>query len=171
MRPTDLLLLLAAAAGAGDVEERVATIVASLTRQEKLELLNGVGWDQWDIRDGYYVGDGAQIARHRRDARSTAWRPHRLIRAQVGNLIGAPAKGLPAFKMHDAGQGFRTHDPRVVGTVTSWPCALALASTWDRSSVAAFATAAAAEFRAKGANVILGPGLNVHRVARGGRNT
>ena len=79
MRPTDVLLLLAAAARAGDVEQRVATIVASLTRNEKLELLNGVGWDQWDIRDGYYVGDGAQMARHRRDASSTAWRSHRLI--------------------------------------------------------------------------------------------
>ena len=57
MRPTDLLLLLATAARAGDVEQRVATIVASLTRQEKLELMNGVGWDQWDIKDGYYVGN------------------------------------------------------------------------------------------------------------------
>ena len=142
MRPTDLVLLLAAAARAGDVEQRVGTIVASLTRQEKLELMNGVGWAQWDIRDGYYVG----------------------------NLLGAPAKGLPAFKMHDAGQGFRTHDPRVVGTVTSWPCALALASTFDRKQVGAFANAAAAEFKTKGANIVLGPGLNVHRVARGGRN-
>ena len=61
MRPTAVLLLLAAAARAGDVEERVATIVASLTRQEKLELMNGVGWDQWDIRDGYYVGVSARI--------------------------------------------------------------------------------------------------------------
>ena len=57
MRPTDLVLLLAAAARAGDVEQRVGTIVASLTRQEKLELMNGVGWDQWDIKDGYYVGN------------------------------------------------------------------------------------------------------------------
>ena len=61
MRPTDVLLLLAAVARAGDVEERVAMIVASLTRQEKLDLLNGVGWDQWDIQDGYYVGDSARI--------------------------------------------------------------------------------------------------------------
>ena len=61
MRPTDLLLLLAAAARAGDVEQRVATIVASLTRQEKLELLNGVGWNQWDIQDGYYVANSARI--------------------------------------------------------------------------------------------------------------
>ena len=109
------MLLLAAVARAGDVEQRVATIVASLTRQEKLELMNGVGWDEWDIQDGYYVG----------------------------NLLGAPGKGLPPLKMHDAGQGFRTHDPRVVGTVTSWPCALALASTFDRKQVKAFANAAA----------------------------
>ena len=168
MRPTDVLLLLAAVARAvDDVEQKVTTIVASLTREEKLELMNGIGWDQWDIRDGYYVGDSAWCTPSTR--RPTAWRSHRLIRAQVGNLFGAPAKGLP---VQDArrGPGFRTHDPRLVGTVTSWPCALALASTWDRSSVAAFATAAAAEFRAKGANVVLGPGLNVHRVARGGRN-
>ena len=67
MRATGLLLLLAAAARAGDdVEQKVTTIVASLTRQEKLELMNGIGWDEWDIRDGYYVGDSAQIARHRR---------------------------------------------------------------------------------------------------------
>ena len=62
MRPTDVLLLLAAVARAvDDVEQKVTTIVASLTRQEKLELMNGVGWDQWDIRDGYYVGDSARI--------------------------------------------------------------------------------------------------------------
>ena len=136
---TALLLVTARAA---DVEQKVTRIVASLTREEKINLLNGVGWDQWDIQDGYHVG----------------------------NLVGAPDKGLPPFKMHDAGQGFRTHDRRVVGTVTSWPCALALAATWDRARVADFAAAAAAEFKTKGANVILGPGLNVHRVARGGRN-
>ena len=62
MRPTDVLLLLAAVARAvDDVEQKVTTIVASLTREEKLELMNGIGWDQWDIRDGYYVGDGARI--------------------------------------------------------------------------------------------------------------
>ncbi|KAJ1445808.1 glycoside hydrolase, partial [Pelagophyceae sp. CCMP2097] len=72
--------------------------------------------------------------------------------------------------MQDAGQGFRTHDARLVGHVTSWPCALALASAWDAELVAEWATAAADEFLDKGANLVLGPGLNVHRVARGGRN-
>mmetsp|Transcript_17584 Transcript_17584/g.54970 ORF Transcript_17584/g.54970 Transcript_17584/m.54970 type:complete len:630 (-) Transcript_17584:32-1921(-) len=78
--------------------------------------------------------------------------------------------GMPAVKMQDAGQGFRTSDERMVGQVTAWPCALGLASTWDESLVGEFASAAAAEFAAKGANVVLGPAVNVHRVARGGRN-
>lgn len=33
-----------------------------------------------------------------------------------------------------------------------------------------WATALGAEFRAKGANMILGPSINVHRVAKNGRN-
>lgn len=33
-----------------------------------------------------------------------------------------------------------------------------------------WASAMAAEFRAKGANTLLGPSVNIHRVARGGRN-
>ena len=47
---------------------------------------------------------------------------------------------------------------------------LALATTWDRDLTYAMGTALAHEFRAKGANVILGPGANVHRVMRNGRN-
>ena len=46
----------------------------------------------------------------------------------------------------------------------------ALASTWNPALVYERASAVAEEFKSKGANTILGPGLNVHRVARGGRN-
>ncbi|CAK9020688.1 unnamed protein product [Durusdinium trenchii] len=60
--------------------------------------------------------------------------------------------------------------PETVGTVTVWPSPLALASTWDEEAVAAQASAIGKEFRGKSANVMLGPGLNVHRISRGGRN-
>ena len=72
--------------------------------------------------------------------------------------------------MQDAAQGFRTSERRTVGQVTSWPCALAVASTWDRALTREWAAAIAREFKTKGANVILGPSINVHRVARNGRN-
>lgn len=88
----------------------------------------------------------------------------------VGTILNISRLGIPSIKMQDAGQGFRTSDARLVGQVTSWPCALALAATWDSSMAYEFASAAADEFVIKGANMVLGPGLNVHRVALGGRN-
>jgi len=47
---------------------------------------------------------------------------------------------------------------------------LAIASTWDEALTAEVAAAIGREFRGKGANMLLGPGINVNRVARGGRN-
>lgn len=72
--------------------------------------------------------------------------------------------------MQDAGAGFRTMPPEVTGTVTSFPSTLAAAATFDRSLVRRYAAAIGREFKVKGANVILGPGVNVARVARNGRN-
>merc|ERR1719277_2543440 len=72
--------------------------------------------------------------------------------------------------MQDAGSGFRPTDPGEAGTTTQWPSMLALASTWDEALTGDVASAIGREFRGKGANVLLGPGVNVHRVARGGRN-
>ena len=72
--------------------------------------------------------------------------------------------------MQDNAGGFRTYWPELVGTVTCWPSLLSMAATWDRALVGEFATALGREFAAKGANAILGPSINVHRVARGGRN-
>ena len=110
-------------------------------------MLNGVGWptdgdDQYDNMKGYYIG----------------------------NVPGVSRLGIPSLNMQDAGQGFRTSSASMVGQVTSWSCGLGLASSWDAALVEEWASAAADEFKAKGANVILGPGLNLHRVARGGRN-
>ncbi|CAJ1337596.1 unnamed protein product, partial [Effrenium voratum] len=88
----------------------------------------------------------------------------------VGNIAGVPRLGLPALKMQDAGQGFRATEPKTGGTTTAFPCMLALASTWDEELVELVAAAIATEFKGKGANVVLGPSINVHRVAAGGRN-
>jgi len=88
----------------------------------------------------------------------------------VGNVPAIPRLGLPALKMQDAAQGFRTTEPGTSGTTTAWPCLLALASTWDDDLVELVAAAIGTEFKGKGANIILGPSINVHRVAAGGRN-
>ena len=54
--------------------------------------------------------------------------------------------------------------------VTSWPSAIAVAASWDVTIAYSYAAAIGREFRAKGANVILGPSVNVHRTPFNGRN-
>lgn len=88
----------------------------------------------------------------------------------VGATKGIPRLGIPALKLQDSSNGFRPTAPGEMGTTTSWPSSLALASAWDESVVSATARAIAIEFKGKGANVLLGPGVNVHRTAYGGRN-
>ena len=76
----------------------------------------------------------------------------------------------PSLNMQDAAGGFRTSMEEIVGTVTCWPSLLSMAATFDLSVMRKFSLALGAEFAGKGANMILGPSINVHRVAKGGRN-
>lgn len=88
----------------------------------------------------------------------------------VGNIQGVPRLNIPSLNMQDNGNGFRTTEDYMIGTVTCWPSALALGASWDTKLVREVATAIGREFSGKGANVILGPGVFVQRVAKGGRN-
>lgn len=119
-----------------------SALVQQMTAREKYDLVNGLGWFGYSALPGYYIG----------------------------NILATPRLGLPAIQMQDAMQGFRTIDARIVGQVTSWPCALAIASTWNGGATWRWARAIGEEFRVKGANMILGPSVNVHRVPYNGRN-
>ena len=88
----------------------------------------------------------------------------------VGNTDPIRRLGIPALKMQDSHNGFRATDSGELGTTTQWPCVLAMASSWDLALVSRVASAIGREFRGKGANVMLGPAVNVQRTARGGRN-
>jgi len=123
-----------------EAELKATKVEAQLTQEERLALLAGGGGNPAVL--GYYVG----------------------------NTVAVPRLGIPALKMQDASAGFRPTNPHEEGTTTCWPSMLTLASTWDEEVVGRVASAIAREFRGKGSNVILGPGVNVHRTARGGRN-
>ena len=113
-----------------------------MTMAEAAHLLKGIGWIKKQLQKGYYVG----------------------------SIPAIPRLGLPSINMQDSAAGFRTFDDQQVGQVTSWPCSLALAASWDAELTEAYAAALGREFRAKGANVVLGPSVNVHHVPYSGRN-
>ena len=123
-----------------------------LNQSEKASLLLGVGWNT-----------SAAIIKQYGFPQLEKWH-------YVGNIPPIPHAGLPPINMQDAAGGFRTYWSELVGTVTCWPSLLSMAATFDTAMMDSFATALGQEFAAKGANTILGPSINVHRVARNGRN-
>eukprot|EP01124_Arcella_intermedia_P035261 TRINITY_DN8933_c0_g1_i1.p1 TRINITY_DN8933_c0_g1~~TRINITY_DN8933_c0_g1_i1.p1 ORF type:complete len:742 (-),score=99.26 TRINITY_DN8933_c0_g1_i1:33-2258(-) len=86
----------------------------------------------------------------------------------VGNVPANARLGIPAIKMNDGPQGFR--DNAHPGTTTQWPSGLTLAASWDPKLFFDWGVAMGEEFAGKGANVQLGPGVNVARVPVNGRN-
>ena len=92
----------------------------------------------------------------------------------TGSSIGAagiiralPRLGIPALELSDGPAGLRLRS-----TATTWfPSASLLASTWDTSLVRKVGKAMGAEALAHGADVILGPAMNIHRHPLCGRNS
>ena len=86
----------------------------------------------------------------------------------VGNVIANTRLGIPALNLNDGPQGFR--DNANPGTTTQWPSAQTAATTWNLESIYAWGQAMGEEFAGKGANVQLGPGMNIARIPVCGRN-
>ena len=91
---------------------------------------------------------------------------------RVGSEVcGEPMNhSIPELHLNDAGQGFRDENNTKPGSSTQWPSALAMAATWDTSLAQQWGEAMGEEFKGKGANVQLGPGMCLARVPRNGRN-
>lgn len=88
----------------------------------------------------------------------------------VGNVEGNGRLGIPSIFMQDGPQGFRiTKKTGAEGSSTAWPSSLNIASSFDPQLAGRWATAMAAEFVAKGANMQLAPGLGIARVPTAGR--
>jgi beta-glucosidase len=80
--------------------------------------------------------------------------------------------GIPALAMADAGQGVRGGLKSMEGPATAFPSGVAMGSTWDPDLIRRVAQAIGVEARNKGsgAQVLLGPAVNIHRSPLGGRN-
>jgi len=132
-----------------EAERKADAALTQMTDAEKHGFIIGSGWSSWNPLGpdpGYYTG----------------------------NTPAVPRLSIPALKMADAANGFRAmgfpFSDDVRGSTTAYPSMLALAATWDPGLVEDVASAIGVEFRGKGANVLLGPSVQVHRTASGGRN-
>lgn len=77
-----------------------------------------------------------------------------------------PEFGIPSMKMQHAMPGWKSRTDEEDKRVTDFPSYLALASSWDKDLVFDVAMAVSEEFKTLGANVMLGPVVNIHRATQ-----
>jgi beta-glucosidase len=76
-----------------------------------------------------------------------------------------PRLGVPKLMMSDGPQGVRNYGP-----ACGFPAGSALAATWDVDLAKRYGNAIGLEARARGVHIMLGPAMNICRVAVCGRN-
>jgi len=75
-----------------------------------------------------------------------------------------PQYGLPAIRMADGPQGVRNNTKS-----TLYPSGICLAATWNRGLAYSMGSGIGLDCRARGVNIILGPGVNISRSPLAGR--
>ena len=85
-------------------------------------------------------------------------------------VTGVPRLGIPPFKITNGPLGAGPGDTKPAQPATALPAALALAASWDTNLAREFGEIAGKEVVDHGDDLIEGPGLNITRVPRNGRN-
>lgn len=90
------------------------------------------------------------------------------------HTAGVPRLGIPGMKLTDGPSGARGEGARSVNFAGNrsacFACGTALGATWDRALVARIGAAIGEEALSKGAHLLLGPTINLHRSPLAGRN-
>ncbi len=133
-------------------DERAALAVKSMTREEKLRLVFG------------YFGSFLPPSHYRP--------PRQARMGSAGFVPGIARLGIPPQWITDAGLGVATQrtSSDALRERTSLPSGLATAATWNPALARRGGAMIGAEARASGFNVMLGPGIDLVREARGGRD-
>jgi beta-glucosidase len=97
---------------------------------------------------------------------------HKRVPGASGAVYAIPRLGIPAVVVTDGPAGvhiFNAGKGRQY-FATAWPSGTLLASTWDTTLVKNVGAAFGAEAKEYGVDVVLGPGMNIHRNPLGARN-
>ena len=136
--------------------DNIDEVLKAMTLEEKAQLLVGGGSDD-------FVGSGAMLGHQKK-----------LVAGAAGTTVAIPRLGIPATVVADGPAGVHI-DAHRDGTsqtfyATGFPIGTCLASTWNTELVEQVGRAIGNETLEYGIDVILGPGMNLHRNPLCGRN-
>ena len=137
---------------ANNIEE----VIKVMTLEEKAQLLVGGG------NDGF-VGSGAMLGHQKK-----------FVPGAAGTTVAIPRLGIPATVQCDGPAGVHIDAHREGDSrnyyATGFPVGTCLASTWNTDLVRKVGEAIGNETLEYGCDVVLGPGMNLHRNPLCGRN-
>lgn len=135
------------------MEKKIVDWVAQLTPEEKINLVVGQGMDLPGVSEV---------------------RGEDKVPGAAGKTFPVDRLGIASIVLADGPAGLRISPVREGSDqtyyCTAFPIATLLASTWDTQLVEEIGRAMGAEVKEYGADILLGPGMNIHRNPLGGRN-
>lgn len=136
----------------------VSEVVKAMTLEEKVNLLVGQGM--------YVPGMGMP------GVAAAPTEAQKRVTGAAGTTAAIPRLGIPALVVCDGPAGIHAFNggKSRVYYATAWPIGSLLASSWDTALVHKVGAAYGAEAKEYGIDVVLGPGMNIHRNPLGGRN-
>jgi len=139
------------------VDKRIDAIIAQMTNEEKANLLIGTGMPGVEA----LVGDVGKAKQG-------------LVPGAAGGTASLDRFGIPSTVLSDGPAGLRIeptrkNDPNTY-YATAFPVGTALASTWNKELLEQVGKAMGNEVKEYGVDVLLSPGMNIHRNPLNGRN-
>jgi beta-glucosidase len=137
----------------------IKEVIAAMTLEEKAKLVVGNGFKMPGRKpQGPVIGQTQDK-----------------VPGAAGTTFAIPRLGIPTTVVSDGPAGvridpIRNGDSSKTYYATAWPVGTLLASSWDTALVRKTGAAFGNEVREYGIDVLLGPGMNIHRNPLGGRN-
>lgn len=135
----------------------ISEVVKAMTLEEKANIL---------------VGQGMYVPGMPMFGTGTPTDAQKRVTGAAGTTFAIPRLGIPSLVVCDGPAGIHAFNGGFsrLYYATAWPIGSLLASSWDTALVHKVGAAYAAEAKEFGIDVILGPGMNIHRNPLGGRN-
>jgi beta-glucosidase len=142
-------------------KDPVSKVVAAMTLEEKTSIVAGTGIRIPGLPANMFPGSNDAGVKDP-------------VPGAAGSTFAIPRLGIPSIIVADGPAGLRISPMRDgekdTYYCTAFPIATLLASTWDKELVTRIGEAMGNEVLEYGVDIILAPGLNIHRNPLGGRN-